>query len=237
MYAQRPQAYAPTPYSYTPQSTLNVTINLDEEVKLSTTTAERDLYESLAEVYSIIITLDELERAFLKDSIPEADYTDTCSRLIKQYKSNLADENVARAFVDLDSFKAEWQLDRPRATERLRIGIPATGIDQPSNKQNQQQGSIADAAALVASSEAFITTLDAIKLGYKSKQTLHPCLADIIQAVNKVTGKEFQGKEKIVQWLITLNQMKAAQELDEEQMRELEFDMSSAYNAFKAILE
>ena len=126
MYASRQLPYAPTPYSYTPTSNLAATINLDEvssaacvtiicvliagrqEVKLSSTSAERDLYESLAEIYSIIITLDGLERAYLKDSITESEYTETCSRLLKQYKSNLADENVAKAFGDLEKFKREW---------------------------------------------------------------------------------------------------------------------------------
>jgi ESCRT-I complex subunit VPS28 len=81
-----------------------------QEVKLSTTSTERDLYDSLAEIYSIIITLDALEKAYLKDSINESDYTETCSRLLKQYKSNLTDENVARAFNDLESFKREWDV-------------------------------------------------------------------------------------------------------------------------------
>jgi ESCRT-I complex subunit VPS28 len=79
-------------------------------VKLSSTSAERDLYDSLAEIYSIIITIDALEKAYLKDSITESDYTDTCSRLLKQYKSNLADETVARAFGDLEIFKREWDV-------------------------------------------------------------------------------------------------------------------------------
>jgi ESCRT-I complex subunit VPS28 len=46
----------------------------------------------------------------LKDSITEVDYTGTCSRLLKQYKSNLANEAVAQAFGDLDSFAKEWQV-------------------------------------------------------------------------------------------------------------------------------
>jgi ESCRT-I complex subunit VPS28 len=83
-----------------------------QEVKLSTTNAERDLNDSLAEIYSIIVTLDGLEKAYLKDSITEADYTETCSRLLKQYKSNLANETVARAFGDLESFKKEWDVRR-----------------------------------------------------------------------------------------------------------------------------
>jgi ESCRT-I complex subunit VPS28 len=79
-------------------------------VKLAVTASERDLYDSLAEIYSIIITLDAVEKAYLKDSITEIDYTETCSRLLKQYKSNLADDTVAREFGDLESFKREWEV-------------------------------------------------------------------------------------------------------------------------------
>ena len=85
-------------------------IRHDQEVKLSETAAERDLHDSLAEIYSIIITLDGLEKAYIKDSIPEAEYTELCSRLLKQYKSNLSDETVAREFVDLETFKREWDV-------------------------------------------------------------------------------------------------------------------------------
>ena len=83
-------------------------MNPHQEVKLSETASERDLYDSLAEIYSIIITLDGLEKAYIKDSIPEAEDTEICSRLLKQYRSNLNDETGAREFVDLETFKREW---------------------------------------------------------------------------------------------------------------------------------
>lgn len=70
-----------------------------------------------------------------------------------------------------------------------------------------------------------------------SKDTLHPLLVETIQAVNKVTDRDFEGKEKIVHWLITLNQMRAAQELDENQARELQFDMDRAYYGFKSTFD
>ncbi|KAL5403874.1 hypothetical protein PMIN03_009554 [Paraphaeosphaeria minitans] len=234
MYGNRQLAYAPTPYI--PRSTLSATINLDEEVKLSTTSAERDLYDSLAEIYSIIITLDALEKGYLKDSISEADYTETCSRLLKQYRSNLANETVARAFGDLDSFKREWDMDCPRATERLRVGIPATVEQGPSHKPGQQ-GDSADATLVINATENFITLLDAIRIGLVEKDTLHPLLVEIIQAVNKVTDIDFDSKGKIVQWLIALNQMRAAEKLDDDQSREFQFDMESAYHGFKATLK
>jgi ESCRT-I complex subunit VPS28 len=81
-----------------------------QEVKLTGTRAERDLQDSLAEVFSIVITLDEIEKAYLKDAIPEVDYTEICDRLLKQYRAILTDETVAKAFVDLETFKASWDV-------------------------------------------------------------------------------------------------------------------------------
>ncbi|KAF1988654.1 ESCRT-1 complex, Vps28 subunit [Aulographum hederae CBS 113979] len=237
MYGQQRQlAYAPTPYSYTPAPSTSATINLDEEVKLSTTSAERDLYESLAEVYSIIITLEALEKAYLKDSITESEYTETCSRLLKQYKSNLQDTTVANAFGDLETFKQEWDMECPRATERIRLGLPAT-VEQPSMKPAAQgSDSNAKSSLIVTATENFITLLDAIKIGMLEKDVLHPLLVDIIQAVNKVTDQDFENKSKIIQWLITLNQMKAAEKLSEDQAREIQFEIQQAYHGFKATL-
>ncbi|RYO71738.1 hypothetical protein AA0113_g2051 [Alternaria arborescens] len=228
-YGGRQLAYAPTPYI--PRSNLSATINLDEEVKLSATNAERDLNDSLAEIYSIIITLDAIEKAYLKDSIAEADYTETCNRLMKQYKSNLANETVAQAFGTLDQFAKEWQ----GPIERLRVGIPATIEQGPSRPT--QGGDFADATLVVNATETFITLLDAIKIGLVEKDTLHPLLVEIIQAVNKVTDVDFESKGKIVQWLITLNQMRAAEKLSDEQAREFQFDMDSAYYGFKTTLK
>lgn len=79
-----------------------------QEVKLATNNTERELFESLAELYSIIITLDAIEKAYLKDSISEAEYAETCSRLLKQYKSHLQDETVAQNFGDLETFMRKW---------------------------------------------------------------------------------------------------------------------------------
>ncbi|KUI60494.1 Vacuolar protein sorting-associated protein 28 [Cytospora mali] len=231
------QAYAPTPHSYVPNTALSATINLDEEVKLADTRAERDLQGSLAEIFSIIVTLDELEKAFLKDAIPEADYTEICERSLKQYKSILADETVARAFVGLEDFKAEWDLEVPRATERIRVGMPSTTVTASSSSAPTPATTGNTSGALILeATQDFITFLDALRLGLLAKDQLHPLLTDVIQSVNKVTDRDFENRGKIVQWLITLNQMKATEELSEAQARELELDINSAYQGFKSTL-
>jgi len=89
---------------------------------------------------------------------------------------------------------------------------------------------------IAEATQEFITFLDAVKLGLLSKDQLHPLLSDVIQSVNRVTDKDFENRGKIVQWLITLNQMKATDELSEEQARELELDIQQAYGGFKRIL-
>ncbi|KAJ5648934.1 uncharacterized protein N7484_002657 [Penicillium longicatenatum] len=242
MYSQRPLSYAPTPYSYTPDPARSASINLDEEVKLVSSSGERDLYESLAEIYSIIVTLDGLEKAYIKDVVTEAEYTETCTRLLKQYKSSLGDETVAREFVDLESFKRTWGLECPRATERLRIGLPATVEQASHNAPTSGSGAAggsgggASGSLILTATENFITFLDALKLNMVSKDALHPLLSEVIQSVNKVTDGEFENRGKIIQWLIALNQMRATEELSEDQARELAFDIEQAYQGFKATL-
>ncbi|KAE8355359.1 VPS28-domain-containing protein [Aspergillus coremiiformis] len=240
MYAQRPLAYAPTPYSYTPNTALSASINLDEEVKLASSSTERDLYESLAEIYSIIVTLDGLEKAYIKDVVTEVEYTETCTRLLKQYKSSLGDDTVANEFVDLETFKRTWGLECPRATERLRIGLPATVEQASHNALPTNMGAAAgpvggaSGGLILTATENFITFLDALKLNMVSKDALHPLLSEVIQSVNKVTDGDFENRGKIIQWLITLNQMRATEELSEEQARELAFDIEQAYQGFKS---
>jgi ESCRT-I complex subunit VPS28 len=44
-------------------------MNLDEEVRLYTTNAERERVENFATLYSIIVSLEYLERAYVRDSV------------------------------------------------------------------------------------------------------------------------------------------------------------------------
>ncbi|KAH0609474.1 uncharacterized protein H6S33_012960 [Morchella sextelata] len=236
MSAPKYQPYAPSPYSYTPSPhALSTSISLDEEVKLSTTSQQRELNESLAEIYSIIVTLDFLEKAYIKDSINQGVYTPTCLRLLGQYKTLLKSPGVASAFVDLETFKREYDIEYPSATERLKIGVPAT-FEQPTHTSTTSANTSAPAISAKAAAEAtqnFITFMDALRLSYTAKDQLHPLLSDVITAVNNVTGaKEFEGRQNIVKWLIVLNQMGAGDEIDENQGRQMLFDIENAYNEF-----
>lgn len=139
------------------------------------------------------------------------------------------------------------QLECPRAIERIRIGAVVEPASTSSTQHLQSHGSHdahpstpvprgASSRLIVAATENFITFLDALKLNMGSKETLHPLLSDVIQSVNQVTERDFENKGKIIQWLIALNQMRMSEELGEERLRELAFDMEQAYNGFKATI-
>lgn len=131
------------------------------------------------------------------------------------------------------------KLDVPRATERLRVGMPSTTVTASSAAPAAAPAAAANNTSgvlILEATQEFITFLDAVKLGLLSKDQLHPLLSDVIQSVNRVTDKDFDNRGKIVQWLITLNQMKASDELSEQQARELDLDIQQAYQGFRRTL-
>jgi ESCRT-I complex subunit VPS28 len=129
------------------------------------------------------------------------------------------------------------QLEVPRATERIRVGMPSTTVTASSGSAPTPAAAAGTNGALILeATQDFITFLDALRLGLVAKDQLHPLLADVIQSVNKVTDRDFESRGKIVEWLITLNQMKASEELDEDQRRQLDSDMNAAYQGFKNTL-
>ena len=129
------------------------------------------------------------------------------------------------------------EIECPRANERIRVGIPST-VEQASHGPAASTGTGGgpSTSLIVAATENFITFIDALRINMTSKDALHPLLGDVIQSVNKVTNEDFANRGKIIQWLITLNQMRTTEELSPEQVRELMFDMDQAYNGFKTAI-
>ena len=145
-------------------------------------------------------------------------------------------------------------MEVPRARERLRIGLPSTiaSPSHPSHSTPTQSAFSVSAptpsvstsappppsgAKILTATENFITFLDALRLNMVSKDSLHPLLSEVIQSVNAVTGGEdFEGRGKIVGWLIRLNGMRANEELGEEEARQLSFEMEGAYAGFKGVV-
>lgn len=200
---------------------------LFEEIRLYRTAREREHYDNMADLYSVINTLNCLEKAYIKDSITAKEYTAACSKLLVQY--NVAFSQVkSDEFPTIESFMSKFCFDCTAAMERIREGRPITIKDDKGNTSK----CIADIVSL------FITITDRLRLDIKSMDELQPDLRDLYETMNRLTlvPQEFEGKIKIKDWLDTMSAMRASDELNEAQVRQLIFDMESSYNSFNKLL-
>lgn len=140
----------------------------------------------------------------------------------KIFSSNFINKQTVDAFVK------KFRLDCPAALERIREDRPITIKDDKGNTSK----CIADIVSL------FITLMDKLRLEIKAMDELHPEVRDLVDTMNRLSliPSGFEGKEKVTNWLNTLNAMQASDELSESQVRQLLFDLESAYAAFNNLL-
>lgn len=119
------------------------------------------------------------------------------------------------------------------AVERLLgAGVPATVLF--SHKTSS------DVSSVVLATEAtqlFITAMDVLKLDQRAVDEVQPCISDLLKTLNKceAVAPSFD-KSKIQGWLSNLNSMRASQELDDDQIRQLILDLDTSYANFKTAL-
>ncbi|KAL3152011.1 hypothetical protein ABBQ32_001129 [Trebouxia sp. C0010 RCD-2024] len=202
-------------------------------VLLSSSKKEREAYENYADLYAIFKTTEKLERAYVRDAVSSKDYEPACQRLIGQYKTLW--ETLRDTVPDVQQFLSHYNMQCPMAAKRLiHSGMPAT---LEHGKPRYSQGSNS-AVSIANSVQAFITTMDSLKLNMAAVDQIYPLMSDLLTNINKVEGfpAEFQGKEKVKIWISKLHSMPASQELTESESRQLLFDLESSYNEFMSVL-
>ena len=200
---------------------------LYEEVKLYRTAREREKYDNMADLYSVINTLQCLEKAYIKDCVTAREYTAACSKLLVQYKAAFK-QVQGEEFPTVETFMKKFRLDCPAAIQRIKEDRPITIKDDKGNTSK----CIADIVSL------FITILDKLRLELKSMDELQPDLRELHDTMCRLTlvPAEFEGKQKVNEWLQTMSRMAASDELTESQVRQLIFDLESAYSGFNRLL-
>ena len=88
--------------------------------------------------------------------------------------------------------------------------------------------------------QGFITAMDALKLQQRAVDEIQPLLSELMNSLTKVPGLTpvtFESSKKISGWLTKLNQWRASEELGDEDVRQLIYDLESAYNEFHRFLK
>lgn len=212
-------------YSQSPQSSYRPKFG---EIKLFENSKERNRGEELADLFAIIRATESLEAAFSRDAISPSEYSEACTRLISQFKTTEAALVASSAIISADSFFKQYQIECPRAFERLlRTGVPATVVHATHDDRN-------DTVVVAQTTQAFITAMDAIKLDQRAVDQVQPLIVELMSCLTRVQGvsPDFEGLVKTKLWLQKLNQLRAVDEIGEEESRQLLFDLESSYSAF-----
>jgi hypothetical protein len=198
-------------------------MSLYQEVRLFSNASQREAFDNKAELYSIIKTIQELEKAYIKDALPADAYTAACSRLLTQYKSALRVAEID----NVESFVQAYGLDCRLAMSRIKEDRPITQRDDKGNFN----ALIGEIVAL------FITIQDHLSLGNRAKDEIYPDVSELVTNMDRMTSCPTTIKEAVKLWDQTLKPMAASDEMTDEQARQMTFDIESSYNAFNQFLK
>lgn len=126
-----------------------------------------------------------------------------------------------------------YQMECPRAEERLlKMGIPEQ-IKSSNNDGHHVAVTVAETV------QHFITTMDAVKLEQRAVDELQPLLSDLMDALTRLpeVPNDFEPNRKVKKWLQKLNALRAADEIEEDDARQLYHDLDSAYAEFTRYLK
>mmetsp|Transcript_11596 Transcript_11596/g.16081 ORF Transcript_11596/g.16081 Transcript_11596/m.16081 type:complete len:228 (+) Transcript_11596:222-905(+) len=198
------------------------------KIKLYTTTAERQKIDQMADLYSLIKTVDHLETAYTRDAVSEEKYTDACKKLISKFKTLKA--ACSQLVPNIDNFITEYHMDCKAAGNRLlRVGVPATveyGSATSKDKEANDQKYVFEAV------QTYITTLNGLELDMRDVDQLHPNLSNLMASLNKVKklSEDHLAKVKVKEWLVKLNEKPASYRLTDDELRQMTFELQTAYD-------
>ncbi|WBW73872.1 ESCRT I complex subunit Vps28 [Schizosaccharomyces osmophilus] len=193
-------------------------IGLLEENQEDTPNVEcvgQQIREDFASLYSIIITLENLEIVFTKDAITPDAFESASNLLLQQWDSCLKDEDLLKRFGPLEDFFSKYQLQCPRAMKRIQehsenattTKVSSTLPNHLSETRDSKVDSneflhdretaiisapsttppVSTAKSIAELVQNFITTLDAIRLNFVAKDQLHPLLSELVICMDDLT--------------------------------------------------
>lgn len=195
---------------------------------LCDTIDEKRLLSEMEELYAIMRTTEHLETAYIRDLISADEYKTQCRKLQTAYDMQKGKLTAMRAFSDIGAWMKEYEIKLPQAYMRLEIEkLPATDMHYSDDGRPEAQ--------LVAeTTSALITATDGLNLNRIDVDQVLPSVAAVLESLNHHAWlpTDFDPKVKMQKWVRELSTMRAADSLNDEQVRQLEFDLQQAYSTF-----
>jgi len=232
----------------------------DAPIQLHDNNEQYQLHSTRADLYAVIQTTEALEGAWRRGSVSDDAYARAARTLIAQFKSTA--DLLADKMPNPEDFWAQCGLSAQAARIRLcREQVPGTHVGVGSSAaaadpateaavvQERQQklkrvatssavagAGVAQAGALLNCAECFLTAHDALQLQFTAVDQMYPQLLHVAESLDRVTSlpPSFEGKATVGKWLTKLKTLPATYQLNEDEVRQLTYDLNMAYQEFRS---
>ncbi|CBH18084.1 vacuolar sorting-associated protein-like, putative [Trypanosoma equiperdum] len=207
------------------------------EVAFTISPGERQHVEYLADLFAIILAIEKVEKATLRDIITQEQYSSTITRLLDKYKSTVTYLEQSRNpfYSTIDSFWENYGSRCPAARTRIQLSF-----DDAKQQQQQQQDSdvngTVDPRLVLECGQHFITLMDSLKLQQTAVDQLYTLLADLVRGLQRLGVTDQSFFHRLTTWKEKFDTMNASDELSERDTREFAFVLECGYQAFHAYL-
>ena len=187
--------------------------------------------DNFANLFALIKTVEKLEKSYINSAVASDNYESACAELLTKIKT--LRNTLTDSVPDVQHFMSTYSMHCASARHRLQVGIPAT-IEHRVNRHGDSSTAVSVAECV----HHYIGTMDTLKLNMAAKDQIAPCLSDLSVSLYKVPQlpAEFAGKLCVRRWMERLEKMRASDELSENEVRQLLFDMENSYNSFMRLL-
>jgi len=233
----------------------------DAPIRLHENNEQYQLHSTRADLYAVIQTTEALEGAWRRGSVSDEAYARAVRTLIAQFKSTA--DLLADKLPNPEAFWGQCGLSAQAARIRLcreqvpgthvGVGAPAAAAaDHPTEaavvEERQQKlkrvatssavagAGVAQAGALLNCAECFLTAHDALQLKFTAVDQMYPQLLHVAESLDRVTSlpPSFEGKATVGKWLTKLKTLPATYQLNEDEVRQLTYDLNMAYQEFRS---
>ena len=182
--------------------------------------------DELANLYSVIRTVDTLERAFTNGLVAAEEYEKNLSQLLTQF--NVIKTALKDDYPDIETFIDEHDMDVAFAKARL------LGAQVAATKIYHGESSRPEVVHILEAGQHFVTLVDSLKLDLVHVDDILPLIRELSSALAGIPSlsSNFESKEIVNRWQSKLNQMRASDKLSEEDTRQMSMDLDTAYSIF-----
>lgn len=190
---------------------------------------ERQDLEYLADLFASVVAIEQLEKAQRREYITADQYTASVGRLLQKYQHTVRNLSSTKnpIFTSSEDFLNEYCSKYHAARHTILSGPVSLASDSK----------LYIARHVMDCTQLFITLLDALRLQQTSVDRLNPLLADLLSTLNKLHVQEKDFYQHLLKWHQRLNEMNAADVLDADGIRQLEYDLERGYSELRSMVD